>query len=253
MIVQNIPIPHSLTLTAVPLTRDSFAPFGDVLTNPAPQSLPHSTAPSSIASGALPCGAISANQGTAIQYKQLGTLRNLYDQAPSRSHGMPRVTMFVCGARELSGKGRDEFEVKVLERHPFTTQTFVPLTKDGARTRYLVIVAPTLKPTKGDEGLPVPVEARDGKGGLPGSGLPDLSRSRAFIASGEQAVTYGAGTWHAPMVALGEQGTAVDFVVTQFANDTAVEDCQEVVLESLAPENSRITVKVPGQLKLAKL
>ena len=45
-----------------------------------------------------------------------------------------------------------------------------------------------------------------------------------------QAVTYGAGTWHAPMVALGEKGTAVDFVVVQFANGVAVEDCQEVFL-----------------------
>jgi ureidoglycolate lyase len=32
-------------------------------------------------------------------------------------------------------------------------------------------------------------------------------------------------------VALGERGTAVDFVVVQFANGVAVEDCQEVFLE----------------------
>lgn len=42
-------------------------------------------------------------------------------------------------------------------------------------------------------------------------------------------MTYSAGTWHAPMVVLGEQ--RVDFVVTQFANGIANEDCQEVVLE----------------------
>ncbi|KAH6655414.1 ureidoglycolate hydrolase [Truncatella angustata] len=253
MIVQNITVPRDRNLEAVPLTRSSFAPFGDVLTNPSPSDLPHNTSPASIASGALPCGAISANQGTAIQYKQFGTLRNLYDQAPSKSNATPRVTMFVCGARELSGPKKDQFEVKVLERHPFTTQTFTPLTKDGGRTRYLVVVAPTLEASTGDEGLPVPRKERDGKGGLPGSGLPDLGQLRAFVATGEQAVTYGAGTWHAPMVALGDQGTAVDFVVIQFANDTAVEDCQEVMLESSGIENRNIMVKVPTQLKLARL
>lgn len=255
MIVQTLPLPQKpLALSAVPLTRTSFSPFGDVLANPAPQALPHNTSPASIQSGALPCGAVSANQGSAIQYRQIGTVRNLYDQAPSHQHATPRVTMFVSGVRELTGPRGDEFEVKVLERHPFTTQTFVPLTKDGARTRYLVIVAPTLEPGNGeDEGLPVPLEERDGNGKLPGRGLPDLSRLRAFIATGAQAVTYGAGTWHAPMVTLGEKGTAVDFVVTQFGNDTAVEDCQEVVLESKGSGSGRIIVKVPGQLELAKL
>lgn len=161
--------------------------------------------------------------------------------------------MFVCGARQLSGALKNEFQVKILERHPFTTQTFVPLTKDGKTSRYLVVVAPTLPSSKPDEALPVPRKENDGKGRLPGSGLPDLTQLRAFIATGEQAVTYGAGTWHAPMVALGEHGTAIDFVVTQFANDTAVEDCQEVLLENKGHPDRTITVKVPGQVELAKL
>ena len=78
---------------------------------------------------------------------------------------------------------------------------------------YLVIVAPTLPPQEGFAGL----------------GPPDLSNLRAFVAHGAQAVTYGAGTWHAPMVVVGER--RVDFVVTQFANGVQGEDCQEVELE----------------------
>lgn len=254
MIVQNIPIPQSLTLTASPLTRASFSSFGDVLTNPSPTNLPHNTTPASIAAGALPCGAIPANQGTAIQYKRLGVLRDLYGQAPSHKSATPRVTMFVCGARELSGAGGDEFDVKVLERHPFTTQTFVPLSKDGKRTRYLVIVAPTSEEAgEAVSELPVPTAESDGKGKLPGRGLPDLNRLTAFIATGEQAVTYGAGTWHAPMVALGQQGTAIDFVVMQHANDIAIEDCQEVVLEDGGLQGRKLTVKVPGELARPKL
>lgn len=250
MIVHTIPIPLPLRLAPAPLTRESFAAFGDVLTNPAPSSLPHNTPPDAVAD-ALPCGAASANQGSAIQYRRLGAVRDLYQQA--RTPATPRVTMFVCGARdEVLRNGI--FGVKILERHPFTTQTFAPLGGDGDRTRYLVIVAPTLAPQNdGKEVLPVPTQATDGKGALPGRGLPDLSRVQAFIATGKQAVTYGAGTWHAPMVALGARGTAIDFVVTQFANDVPVEDCQEVVLEG-GPSGNSITVQVaPEETTLAKL
>ena len=193
----------------------------------------------------LPCGAASANQGSAIQYRELCAPRDLYALAPSRRPAAPRLTMFVCGARELvrrreagfpgdEAKGeRDDaassfFEVGVLERHPFTTQTFAPLGVDpAAARRYLVIVAPSLPASAEDAALPAPGdEAPD----LPGRGLPDLRRLRAFVATGAQAVTYSAGTWHAPMAALGPPGSAIDFVVTQSANGDPLEDCQEVVL-----------------------
>ncbi|PHH88127.1 hypothetical protein CDD83_7931 [Cordyceps sp. RAO-2017] len=63
---------------------------------------------------------------------------------------------------------------------------------------------------------------------LPGRGLPDVRRLRAFVATAAQAVTYGAGTWHAPMVVLGRPGTSLDFVVSQFCSGVAAEDCQLV-------------------------
>lgn len=111
------------------------------------------------------------------------------------------------------------FDVKVLERHPFTFQTFVPLALDrnDSTTAYLIVVAPTL-PSPGD------TDAEGPKG----SGLPDLNNVKAFMARGDQAVTYAAGTWHAPMVVLGSH--RVDFVVSQFANGIADDDCQEVEL-----------------------
>lgn len=68
-----------------------------------------------------------------------------------------------------------------------------------------------------------------------------MTRLKAFIATTDQAVTYGAGTWHAPMAVLGEEGTKVDFVVVQFANGVGVEDCQEVFLE----EEGEVMVRVP--------
>ncbi|KLU86820.1 ureidoglycolate hydrolase [Magnaporthiopsis poae ATCC 64411] len=130
------------------------------------------------------------------------------------------------------------FPVLILERHPFTTQTFVPMSRDGADTRYLVIVAPSLAPGLPDVNLPVPIPPPNATGGprLPGRGLPNLKQMRAFVATGSQAVTYAAGTWHAPMVALGAEGSVVDFFVVQYANGVPIEDCQEAVL--LSPQTS---------------
>lgn len=62
-----------------------------------------------------------------------------------------------------------------------------------------------------------------------GPGLPDLKNLRAFVATGAQAVTYGPGTWHAPMIVIGDR--PIDFVVVQFANDVGDEDCQEILLK----------------------
>ncbi|KAI1762850.1 ureidoglycolate hydrolase [Hypoxylon sp. FL1150] len=261
MIIQSVPIRHSLTLPAEPLTPSSFAPFGAVLANPAPATLPHAN----LSASALPSGvgATVANQGTAIQYRALAPpLRDLYAQAASARPSSPRTTIFVCGARDLapstSGTREGLFEVKILERHPFTTQTFVPLGAD-AGTRYLVIVAPTLPPDASsavERELPVPATVSSGDASLPGRGMPDLANLRAFVATGAQAVTYGAGTWHAPMAALGRAGTAVDFVVVQFANDVPVEDCQEVTLdggEEGKGDVARIVVRVSGAPRESKL
>lgn len=249
MIVQKVTVTQPVRVTAAPLTREAFGSFGFVLTNPAPATLP---APDLDVSG-LPCGAAVANQGTAIQYRELGKAADLYVTAPSRAPATPRATMFVCRGRlgespssaSLPSGVTTEIEIGVLERHPFTTQTFVPLSgADGRPAQYLVVVAPSFAPSAADEGLPVP--ERDEDDGLPGRGLPDVSRLRAFVATGGQAVTYAPGTWHAPMVALVKPNAAVDFAVFQAANGVPVEDCQEVTLEPAAGRSeNRVFVRVP--------
>lgn len=108
------------------------------------------------------------------------------------------------------------------------------LGREDRETAYLVIVAPTL-PTGAwdwqdldhpghDYGLASWVA--DASGTHRELGPPDLSKLKAFIARGDQAVTYGAATWHAPMVALGEK--EIEFVVVQYANGRALDDVQEV-------------------------
>lgn len=65
--------------------------------------------------------------------------------------------------------------ITFLERHPHSTQTFVPL-KVG---RWIVLLAPTLA---------------DGK--------PDLANIRAFVAGPEDAVCINRNVWHAGLTVL---------------------------------------------------
>jgi ureidoglycolate lyase len=143
------------------------------------------------------------------------------------------MSMFSCFPRNLSGIGIDTtspsaaglglgFKVEILERHPYTTQTFAPLglSATDAGTMFLVIVAPSLPGS-------ITATFADGSSKVV-TNPPDLSRLRAFVARGDQAVTYGPGMWHAPMAVLGQK--RVDFLVTQFVNGVAEDDCQEVLL-----------------------
>lgn len=106
------------------------------------------------------------------------------------------------------------FPVRVLERHPFTTQSLIPLglAASDASARYLVVVAPTRAVSGGGE-------EEEGRG-------PDLRGLRAFLGHGGQGVTYGVGTWHAPMVVVGSK--RVDFVDVQARNGVLGEECEEV-------------------------
>ncbi|KAK4890759.1 hypothetical protein LTR27_010578 [Elasticomyces elasticus] len=234
-----------------------FAPFGEVIQNPAT----HGGVPS--------LQKIDANQGSATKWMNVTSMRNWYGSAQSRKPAEIATNMFVCKPRQLDSRnGKDVFVVKILERHPYTPQTFVPLgVERSANTCYLVVVAPTMStPSRrsSNEGLepayplPEPRQKRTLRERLLGSrpnpftndfapsttpnpstlsgpkpkgvGLPDLEKLHAFIVRGDQGITYGAGTWHAPMVVLGEK--AIDFVVVQYMNGVALDDCQEVEVET---------------------
>jgi ureidoglycolate lyase len=236
-------IGQHLSIPAVPLTQTSFSPFGSVITNPRPDLHPSPSLTTQQLNG-VAHSPIVANQGTAIKYQHVSPMLNLYPAAPSGKEGVAAMNMFSCAGRRLEpvdgwkevGRGGGRmFRVEILERHPYTTQTFIPLSSSKGRARYLVIVAPSLPASTEDEKLPVPNADGEHEGrtvGLGRRGLPDLKGLKAFVATEGMAVTYGAGTWHAPMVALesGErQREKVDFVVVQFANGVGVEDCQECV------------------------
>jgi ureidoglycolate lyase len=96
------------TLAIEPLTREAFAPFGDVIELEGAKQIP-------------------INRGTTIRYHDLANV-DVADEG-----GRTLVNLFRGQARALP------FEVKMMERHPLGSQAFIPLNDKP----YLVVVAPS--------------------------------------------------------------------------------------------------------------
>ena len=93
-------------LHPVPLTRDAFAPFGDVIET----------------EGA---GSYLINEGTTERFHDLAALD------VTESDGRPLINIFRGQPR------RFPFMVAMMERHPLASQAFIPMD----RRPYLVVVA----------------------------------------------------------------------------------------------------------------
>jgi len=129
-----------------PLTAAAFAPYGDVIDVP--------------------------NEPGRTYYEDaLGNLRPSAHASLSLSFRPPAIEL--------------PLEAKLLERHEFSSQTFLPI--DAAR--WLIVVAP---------------HAKDGG--------PDTGAIKAFIATGRQGVTYRANTWHHGLTTLDRPGRFAVFM-----------------------------------------
>jgi ureidoglycolate lyase len=133
-----------------PLTAEAFAPFGDVIDVP-------------------------QEAGRTYYEDALGTLRPQARPSLSMSYRLPTQD------RPLTSE--------LMERHEFSSQTFVPV--DVAR--WLIVVAPHAAP-------------HSGRGG------PDMAEARAFIANGQQGVTYKPDTWHHGLTTLDRPGRFAVFM-----------------------------------------
>ncbi|TGZ79910.1 hypothetical protein EX30DRAFT_396721 [Ascodesmis nigricans] len=229
----TLPAPP-LVLPLEPLTPTSFAPFGTVIVSP-----PSPTTRS-----------LLVNQGSATKHPQISPFISTYPTtSPAASSNL---NLFICRPRTLTPSG--EYLCTVLERHPYTSQTFTPLpgprpkshnggdrNRDEDPVRWVVIVAPTREETVED------VERGVGEKGR--RGLPDLERMRAFVVGEEEAkaVTYAPGTWHAPMVVVGRR--EIGFIVAVNENGVGKEDLEEVRIEG----GVRVRVEMGGRLWKAKL
>jgi ureidoglycolate lyase len=156
-------------LHPVPLTQEAFQRFGDVV---------------SIDSKANK----QANQGSAKRADFTTALVN--DRASTPTN----VAVFRSTPRVLP------FEVRLLERHPFSSQLFSPLQV----SRYVVVVAGAL-----------------------GDGTIDEDDVHAFVATNTQAINYKVGTWHHPLLVLGSE--ALFLMVAH--EDGSVADCEECSLQ----------------------
>jgi ureidoglycolate lyase len=151
-------------LTPEPLTAEAFAPFGSVI------------------EASDEAVKLEINQGHAVRYDRLAEI----DVADEGGAGV--ISLF--RARPLG-----ELVLKMFERHPLGSQSFVPL---GGRP-YLVAVAP--------------------------AGPFDAARVRLFRAEGHQGVHYRKGVWHHFLLVLDGES---DFLVVDRAGPG--ENLDEVAL-----------------------
>lgn len=153
-------------LRSEPLTPAAFAPYGDVLA----------------------CETAAEqrriNYGNTVRYHDLARL----DLA--QGGGTPLASIF------RSTPLPRPVAVKVMERHPLSSQAFYPL----SGRPYLVVVAE--------------------------AGLFDPGRLRAFVAGPHQGVNYARGTWHHYSLAL---DAVSDFLVIDRGGPE--KNCDEVFLE----------------------
>jgi len=156
-------------LAIEPLTAEAFKPFGDVIE--ATDNAQHFT----------------INQGFAERFHRLAKVDVTNDG------GQPAISIFKARARALP------LQLSVLEKHPFGSQAFMPLSSHA----YVVVVAV-------------------------GGDTPDLSTLKCFMASAQQGVNYAKGTWHHPLLAL-QDG---DFLVVDRAGPAGEINGVEVVLDT---------------------
>ncbi|KAJ7703008.1 galactose-binding domain-like protein [Mycena rosella] len=197
---------NNMLVPVLPLTPEAFAPFGQVIQAYGDH-------------GAAPKGTkiTPANQGSASKFHKLSLLASSY---PSEAGATAGLSVYRCNPLEgIAADGTTE--LKVMERHPYTNQAFIPMGKGSGEgladpgSAYLVVVAKN---------------AADGR--------PDLSTVRAFIATASQGIVYDTAVWHQPMTVLGK---AMDFtcVETQ-VGDGGVADCEIVELESAVRLKMRV-------------
>ncbi len=108
-----------------------------------------------------------------------------------RAGAKANLSLFRCEPRPFP------FNVALLERHRHSTQVFLPV----AGARFVAVVAG-------------------------GGDAPDLGSVRAFLVEGAAGISYRAGVWHHPMIALDR---VTDFACFVFEDGTA-DDCEEYPL-----------------------
>ena len=136
---RKLTLSTSVSVTAMAIDGEAFAPFGDVIVPPS--------------------NGERADWSSAFVNNRPNADINLSTSGVKQTHLPAKLT--------------------VMERHPHSFQTFLPLDV----SRYLICVAPN--------------DAND---------LPDMAAMRAFIVGAGTGITYRADVWHHPIAALDRDG-----------------------------------------------
>ena len=102
------------TYTTELLTAEAFAPYGQVIEFNGNKNV------------------VITNQGTAKRVNHVAKLINERDgfQAPHLPKAEPNMCIFSSQPRPVKG---GKIDLKVLERHPHSTQVFVPIKQSGVK------------------------------------------------------------------------------------------------------------------------
>ncbi|WWC70605.1 allantoicase [Kwoniella pini CBS 10737] len=191
------------------ITPENFAPFGQVITTTPAAS--HTDSESS------PDGLTTKNNA----------LSSIISTYPAESGAVTSISVF--RATEKIGLERGKtFDVKYMERHQFTSQTFLPMGKAEWSG-------------KSEEALPIGGEflvivAENGA-----DDKPDPKTIKSFILPSNIGVTYSPGIWHHPVLIL---DATVDLACIETQISTGVHDSDERDCELISWEDGEVFGRV---------
>ncbi|MCH7337192.1 ureidoglycolate lyase [Acinetobacter sp. NIPH 2699] len=144
---------HEKNIQIQPLTQENFAPFGDVIEKSGKDFIP-------------------INQGLTERYHALSLA-----QVSGENVAVAMSIFHNLFATAIP------FQIEMLERHPYGSQSFIPLQQQ----QFVIVVALPLDETQ-----------------------PDEQQIYAFLSNGKQGITYHQGVWHHPLITLEAES---DFLV----------------------------------------
>ena len=153
--------PHLVTIPIVPLTADAYRPFGQVI-----QAYESDSKPNDVK-------VTPANGGTAQKFHKLSLLKASYSSEAGATTG---ISVYRCQPLEDFKDGTTV--LKVLERHLYTSQAFIPMGNGSGGGSNV------------PDGAFLVVAAQNGP-----NDRPDMSTLCAFLASATQGISYNPGIW----------------------------------------------------------
>ncbi|KAF9931998.1 Allantoicase [Modicella reniformis] len=174
------------TIVPVAITNENFARWGQLVR--LPDADPN---------------AVQVNQGTAQKFSHLAEFVNLRppktDSAspnPSLTSATANVAIFKC----YKPVAAPQFEIRLLERHSYSSQMFIPMGGDG-------------------NGSYVVVTAENGP-----NDKPLLSTLQAYRCNNSLGINYKPNVWHHPMIVIEKP---VQFLTITHESGVAQDDCEE--------------------------